>query len=134
MIKTWFKIFYRNSKKNWLHLIINVLGLTLGFAGLLIVLLYLNDEQDYNKSNPFKDTSYRVIHKMPDGEVWDTSTSIEGQKYVDEIPEITEVYLSDSWYQDWVVKVGEKQVYTRNMLRGEPSFLSFFLLKLLREV
>ncbi len=126
MIQTWFKIFYRNSKKNWLHLIINVLGLTLGFAGLLIVLLYLNDEQDYNKSNPFKDTSYRVIHRMSDGEIWDTSTSVEGQKYVEEVPEITTMYLSDGWYMDWVVKVDEKQIYTRDMLRGEPSFFEFF--------
>lgn len=126
MIKTWFKIFYRNSRKNWLNLIINVLGLTLGFAGLLIVLLYLNDEQDYNNSNPFKDTSYRVIHRMSDGEVWDTSTNVEGQKYVEEVPEITAIYLSDGWYMDWVVKVNEKQIYTRDMLRGEPSFFEFF--------
>lgn len=126
MIKTWFKIFYRNSRKNWLNLIINVLGLSLGFAGLLIVLLYLNDEQDYNNSNPFKDTSYRVIHRMSDGEVWDTSTNVEGQKYVEEVPEITAIYLSDGWYMDWVVKVNEKQIYTRDMLRGEPSFFEFF--------
>ena len=44
MIQTWFKIFFRNSKKNWLNMVVNMLGLTLGFAGLLIVLLYLNDE------------------------------------------------------------------------------------------
>ena len=33
------------------NLVINILGLTVGFAGLLIVLLYFNDEQSYNASN-----------------------------------------------------------------------------------
>lgn len=37
MIQTWFKIFFRNSKKNWLNMLVNMLGLTIGFAGLLIV-------------------------------------------------------------------------------------------------
>ena len=41
MFKTWFKIFYRNSKKNWLNIVVNIFGLTVGFAGLLLVLLYL---------------------------------------------------------------------------------------------
>ena len=50
MIQTWFKIFFRNSKKNWLNLVINILGLTVGFAGLLIVLLYLNDEENLEDS------------------------------------------------------------------------------------
>ena len=39
MYKIWLKLFYRNSKKNWLNISINILGLTLGFAGLLFVLL-----------------------------------------------------------------------------------------------
>ena len=126
MIQTWFKIFYRNSKKNWLHILINTLGLTLGFAGLLIVLLFLNDEQSYNMLNPQKENIYRVVHKMPDSEVWDTSTNVEGQKYKEDIPEVESFYLSDSWYDGSVVKTEEKQLYTRNLLRGEAGFFEFF--------
>ena len=60
MIKTWFKIFYRNSKKNWLNMLVNILGLTLGFSGLLIVLLYFSDEQNYNANNTNKEDIFRV--------------------------------------------------------------------------
>ena len=70
MIQTWFKIFFRNNKKNWLNMLVNILGLTLGFAGLLIVLLYLNDEQSYNTNNPNKEVVYRVIHKISEKTFW----------------------------------------------------------------
>ena len=126
MIQTWFKIVYRNSKKNWLNVVINILGLTLGFAGLLMVMLYLNDEQSYNETNPNKDEVFRVIHQISEGDTWSSSTDVEGVKYKEEIPEVTEVYLSDSWYGDFVIKTGSKDVYTTDILRGGAQFFEFF--------
>lgn len=126
MIQTWFKIFYRNSKKNWLNILINVLGLTLGLAGLLIVLLYLQDEKSYNVTNPNKSTIYRVVHKMSDGDIWTSNTAVEGAKYKEELPGITSVYMSNNWYDDSVVIASGKKVYSRNILIGEPNFFEFF--------
>jgi putative ABC transport system permease protein len=126
MLQTWLKIFYRNSKKNWLHILINALGLTLGFAGLLIVLLFYSDEQSYDRDNVESPHIYRALHLMQDNEIWETSTNVEGQKYKEDIPEVELVYLSDSWYDAYVIKYGEKQLYTRNMLCGEPEFFKFF--------
>ncbi|QTE22993.1 ABC transporter permease [Polaribacter cellanae] len=131
MFKTWFKIFYRNSKKNWLNIVINIAGLTVGFAGLLLVLLYLNDEESYNATNPNVGEVYRVIHKMSDGEIWANSTNVEGIKYKEDIPEVTDYYLSDGWYGSFVVKIDGKDFYTRNMLRGNPSFFNFFPYKII---
>ena len=129
MIQTWFKIFFRNSKKNWLNLLINILGLTLGFAGLIVVLLYFNDEESYNKENAYADEIYRVIHKMEDGEIWDSSTNVEGEKYKEDIPEVTSYYLSESWYASTIVKVGEKELFTRDILQGENAFFDVFPFK-----
>ncbi|MGB0891651.1 MAG: ABC transporter permease [Flavobacteriaceae bacterium] len=130
MIQTWFKIFFRNSKKNWLNILVNIFGLTLGFAGLLIVLLYLNDEENYNATNKNVNEIYRVIHKMSDGEIWSNSTNVEGPKYVENIPEVTAFYLSDGWYGDFVVKIDGKEIYTRDMLRGNENFFDFFPYKI----
>ncbi|OSY89248.1 hypothetical protein WH52_00960 [Tenacibaculum holothuriorum] len=126
MIQTWFKIFFRNSKKNWLNILVNILGLTLGFAGLLIVLLYLNDEQSYNKTNPNKEDVYRVVHKMASGDIWSTSTNIEGPTYKEEIPEVESFYLCNSWYSDGLIKVKGKDIFTQGILQGEPNFFDFF--------
>ena len=126
MIQTWFKIFYRNSKKNWLNILINVLGLTLGLAGLLIVLLYFQDEKGYNSKNPNKDSIYRVVHKMSDGDIWTSSTAVEGAKYKEEIPEVTSVYMSNDWYDSSLLIAAGKKVYSRDILMGQPNFFEFF--------
>lgn len=126
MLQTWLKIFYRNSKKNWLNVVINIVGLTLGFAGLLMVMLYLNDEQSYNQTNQHADKVFRVIHQLSDGDVWSSSTDVEGTKYKEEIPEVTDVYLNDGWYGDFVVKTGSKELYVTDILRGANNFFDFF--------
>ena len=43
-------------------------------------LLYFSDEQSYNTNNKNADEIYRVIHKMSDGEIWDSSTNVEGDQ------------------------------------------------------
>ena len=126
MFKIWFKIFFRNSKKNWLNIVVNIFGLTLGFAGLLLVLLYLNDEESYNIKNPSANEVYRVIHKMSDGEIWASSNNLEGEKFNDVIPEINNFYLSNSWTHNTLIKVNGKQSYVRNVLKGTSSFFEFF--------
>ena len=126
MIKVWSKIFFRNSKKNWLNILVNVLGLTLGFAGLLIVLLFLNDEQSYNASNPHKDEVFRVIHKMSEKNFWGSGNHLEAAKYKDDIPEITAYYLSSGRYSDALVKVNGKDQFSKSILKGAPNFFDFF--------
>ncbi|AUC83992.1 antibiotic ABC transporter permease [Polaribacter sp. ALD11] len=126
MLKNWFKIFYRNSKKNWIHIVVNIFGLTVGFAGLLLVLLYLKDEQSYNANNANLNEIYRVIHKMSDGEIWANSTNVEGLKYKEDIPEITAFYLSNNWEESAVAKLEGKQVFIEDILEGNSNFFEFF--------
>ena len=131
MIQTWFKIFFRNSKKNWLNMLVNMLGLTLGFAGLLIVLLYLNDEQSYNTNNPNKEELYRVLHKMPNGVVGFHSIPVEGPKYKEDIPEITSYYISSTWYANALIKANGKDQFSEGILQGESNFFDFFPFKII---
>ncbi|WP_272149289.1 ABC transporter permease [Tenacibaculum aiptasiae] len=131
MFQIWFKIFYRNSKKNWLNVLVNILGLALGFTTALIVLAYLNDEQSYNSSNPQKDNIYRVIHRMSNGGVGAHSTIIEGVTYKEEIPEISNYYVSPNWYYSELVKVNGKNQFSENILKGSANFFDFFPFKII---
>lgn len=126
MFKIWFRIFFRTQKKNLLNLLINVLGLTLGLTGLIIVLLYYNDEKSYNAWNPHKDDIYRVLHYTSGEGIWETSTVLEGEKFLEEIPEVEGIYLSDTWYNDGVATIDGKYTYTQNILYGDSNFFSFF--------
>ena len=113
---------------------INIMGLILGFAGLLMVLLYLNDEQSYNTNNPHKEEVFRVIHKGSDGSFLPFTNPVEGPTFKDEIPEITAYYLSDNWYSSSVVKTNGKEQFTENILRGSPAFFDFFPSIIIKEV
>lgn len=126
MIKIWFKIFFRNSQKNGLNVFVNISGLALGLMGLIIVLLNITDELSYNAWNPYKNEIYNVIHHMPDKEVWSTSTTIEGVKYQSDIPEVTEFYLCNSWYESGLIIYHGKSFYTEDILVGTANFFSFF--------
>ena len=131
MLQIWFKIFYRNQKKNWLNIIINVLGLTLSLSVLLLVLLYLRDEQKYNETNPNKNDIFRVVHNMSDDDIWATCTTVEGDKYKENLPEVTDVYLSNSWYDSNLIEIEGKKYYTQDIITGEPDFFTFFPFKII---
>ena len=63
MLKNYFKIAWRNFKKQRTFSIINVLGLSLGIASCFIIMLYVQDELSYDRFNNNADNIVRVIFK-----------------------------------------------------------------------
>ena len=126
MIRTWIKIFYRNSKNNKLNIIINILGLTLGFAGLLLVLLYFNYEESYDKWNPNKDIVYRVVNKSRSDGISYTAPSGQAQFFKSDIPEVEQSVLIGTVYRYKMFSLDDKKVFSKRIIYTEPSFFDFF--------
>jgi len=126
MLQIWFKMFFRNAKKNWLNVVVNIAGLTLGLAGLLIVLLYFNDENSYNQWNPNKDDVYRVSNKSRSNGIWFTSTSAQAILFKSDIPEVEETTLISPFYRSRVLSFEDKNIYTEKTTFTEPNFFDFF--------
>ena len=132
MLQIWFKIFFRNQQKNWLNSIINISGLTLGLAGLLIVLLYLNEEKSYNQWNPNKDDLYRINIKQPKtGEVWITVNAGMYLTYPKEIPEVTEALMVKPFYRSRVIQYKDVFEFNKKTILTEPQFFDFFPFKII---
>ena len=69
MIKTYFKIAWRNLAKNKLYTSLNVAGLTFGITCFLLIGLYVFDELTFDQHHSKADRIYRVIeHKKVNGE------------------------------------------------------------------
>ena len=119
MIRTWIKIFYRNSKNNKLNIIINILGLTLGFAGLLLVLLYFNYEESYDKWNPNKDIVYRVVNKSRSDGISYTAPSGQAQFFKSDIPEVEQSVLIGTVYRYKMFCLDDKYVFSKNQRIAE---------------
>ncbi|MFK8060890.1 MAG: ABC transporter permease [Polaribacter sp.] len=131
MIQIWFKIFFRNLKKNGLNALINISGLTLGLVGLIIVLLYYNEESSYDQWNPNKDEIYKVGHAFSDGQLFDDSTTPEGAKSTEIIPEISDYLVMPSWYNSDLLKAEEKSFYSKKIVLSTANFFEFFPHKLI---
>ena len=132
MYQIWLKIFFRNSKKNWLNTFINISGLTLGLAGLLIVLLYLNEEKSYNQWNPNKDDVYRVnLKQAKSGEVWFTVNAGMYLTFPKELPEVTESIMVKPFYRSKVVQYKDAFEFNEKTTFTEPQFFDFFPFKIL---
>ncbi len=132
MLQTWFKIFFRNQQKNWLNILINVSGLTLGLAGLLIVLLYLKEEKSYNQTNPNKDTIYRVNVKHRANGTWFVATAGQYITYENEIPEVERTLMVDNDYTSRVLSSGNKSSFTEKVITTEPQFFEFFPFEIIK--
>jgi len=126
MTQIWFKLFFRNAKKNWLNTLINISGLTLGLVGLIIVLLYFNEERSYDQWNPHKNLIYKVGHNMSDGQIYDDTTQPEGPKSAEVIPEIIDYFAMPSWYGNDLLVANNKSVYTDKIVSATANFFKFF--------
>ncbi|WNW02345.1 FtsX-like permease family protein [Tenacibaculum sp. HL-MS23] len=127
MYQIWLKIFFRNSKKNWLNTIINISGLTLGLAGLLTVLLYLNEEKSYNQWNPNKDDVYRVnLKQAKNDEVWYTVNAGMYLTFPKELPEVTASVMVKPFYRSKVIQYKDGFEFNDKTIFTEPQFFDFF--------
>ncbi|WP_298424563.1 ABC transporter permease [uncultured Kordia sp.] len=126
MVTTWLKLFFRNSKKNWLNTIINISGLTLGLVGLIIVLLYYNDEKSYDQWNSQKDIVYKISHKWGDGQVYDGATDPEGEAVKEIVPEVSDYCNVNSGYNSQILRYKDKSVYETKIGKANANFFEFF--------
>ncbi|MFT7364867.1 MAG: putative ABC transport system permease protein, partial [Algoriphagus sp.] len=71
MLKNYFKILIRNTRKNPLYMFINVFGLAVGMAVSILIFLFVQHELSYDKWNTQADRIVRVSRAWfnPDGEV-----------------------------------------------------------------
>lgn len=131
MLKNWIKIFIYHLKQNKLFSFLNVLGLSIGIAGLIFALLYWNDEQSYNDWNPEKEHVYQVLVQL-------TDTPIRGEhpfslkSFLKADPNVETVVYGDSWYQkDKIVYKGKKE-FVDKIINVERDFFSLFPFKIIK--
>ena len=61
MIKNYFKVSFRELIKNKGYSFLNIMGLSLGMACALLILLWVNDEHRYNKFHKHYSNLYQVF-------------------------------------------------------------------------
>ncbi|MCC9072109.1 ABC transporter permease [Flavobacterium sp. F-65] len=128
MILNWIKIFVYHLKQNKLFSFLNVLGLSIGIAGVIFAILYWNDENSYDQWNPEKENVYQVLNNMGDetGNIWNSSPIPFGITSKATIPEIEYITFFDSWYYEDVLKYQNQKWMGKKIIVADYDFFEIF--------
>ncbi|MEP7144037.1 MAG: ABC transporter permease [Ferruginibacter sp.] len=133
MIKNYFKIALRNFRKNKGYAFINMIGLSLGMACAVLILLWVNDEMQYDKFHKDYSHLYQVVENQTyEGKTYTFPSlpGLFGPAVKQELPEIKYAARTD-WGTNMLFSVGEKNIYEEGLFT-DPDFLKMFSFQLLK--
>lgn len=131
MIKNYFKTAWRNLWRSKSVSLINILGLAIGMACSLLILLYIRDEQSYDRFHEHSDRTYRIVKdfinddgtRIPDA----TTPAALAPALRNEVPEIEKITrIFPNWGATWLIKFGEKKIVEEKLWRVDSSFFDVF--------
>ena len=137
MLKNYFKIALRNLSRFKIYSFINVAGLGIGMACSILIILYVQDELNFDKFNKKHDRIFRVVEKRnnPDGSnsIVPLSCGLIGQTAEDQLPQVGEIVriLSRSATGRFTVQNGDKKFYSGNHIFTSHEFFNVFDFKFL---
>jgi len=127
MIFNWFKIFIYHLKQNKLFSFLNVLGLSIGIAGVIFAILYWNNEHSYDQWNPEKESNYMVLNKIgATGDTWGSNSIPFGETCKATIPEIEKVCFFNTWYDEDIIKYQNQKLLVKKITVSDENFFDFF--------
>lgn len=124
MIKNYLKIAFRNLIRHKGFSTINILGLAIGMACSIVILLWVTDELSYDKFHKNAATIYRSTVQV--NEVSACVTPAPFGPYLEKnltgIANITRT----SAYVTHILESGEKKFEEKNILYADPAFMKMF--------
>jgi len=137
MIKNYFKIAWRNIVNKKLYSAINIIGLTVGLAVGLLILLWVQDEMSYDQFNSKIDQIYQVNARVGTGnsqQLWNLSSGPIATYALKEVPDVVSAVRITTNYDHSLFSYGDKTLKQDfgSLLYIDDSFFKIFDYKLLK--
>ena len=133
MLKNYLKLAVRNIMKHKFFSAINILGMSIGIAACLLILLYVVDELSYDRFHANADRIYQVgLHaKIGDQDITVANTPPPmAETFVEEIPGIEEATRIGSFWGTPSIKYEDKTFTEEKVYHADSNFFDFFSYKL----
>ncbi len=134
MIRSYFKVAWRNLWKNKIYTSINIIGLAIGMAACILILLFVSFERsfdNFHKKNVYRLNEVQKFEGMVAAQKVALSMFPMGPTLKAEFPEIRNfVRLNNAGKTSF--NFGEKRVFIQRPLFVDSTFLNIFDFKLLR--
>src|ERR1700759_1572713 len=133
MLKNYFKIAWRNLRKNRLYAFVNITGLTVGIVSCLLIGIYIKSELSYDHFNENADRIVRVTMDYGQGgapqKVAVTGTKV-GPQFKRSFPAVQDYVRIEK--RGAVVNYDGQAYDETSLLYADPSFFNVFTYKLLK--
>ena len=133
MIKNFFTIAWRNLLRNKGFSAINILGLAIGMASAMLILLWIINEVSYDQFHAHKDRIYEVWNKADfngEKQAWNTTPKILARTLERDVPEVERAVRVD-WQKSYLFSVGDKRLKIDGNI-VDSGFLQMFSFPLLQ--
>lgn len=128
MLKNYFKITLRNISRNKLYSGLNIVGLAIGLACCILILLYVHDELSYDRFHDNADSIFRVVPTITTSErtmYLAINAHIQGPMLKNEFPEVLE-YVRFSGYGQRVIEYENTSFSEERFLYADESVFTVF--------
>jgi putative ABC transport system permease protein len=134
MLKNYFTIALRNLRKQKGYAFINIIGLAVGIACCILILLFVRDELSYDRFHEHADRLYRVYLEgtVAGSELKAPITPAPmAAALVDEYPEVENATRLFDLSGQTLVRQGDRQFIEENVLFADSTFFALFTVPLL---
>lgn len=135
MFRNYLKTAWRNLSRHKGFTLINILGLTIGLTGCLVIGVFVWDELQYDKHVPGGENVYRVYEKWNNNNVISYGAAVPPaftpylQQHYPEVDTTLRILMTGDKF---LMEVGEKSNYEDKGWFVEPSFFQIFPVKFLQ--
>lgn len=133
MIKNYFKLAFRNIRKYKFFSAVNILGMSIGIAACLLILLYVVDELSYDRFHSNAERMYQVgLHaKIGDQDISVANTCPPmAETLVSEVPGVEQATRIAGFWGTPTLKFGDKAFTEDKIFHADSNFFSFFSFEL----
>ena len=126
MFKNYFKTALRNLRRNKVYSFINIMGLSLGLACAMLIILYVKDEISYDRFHHNVNHIYRIVStNFFDGKVHKDGVTgyLQGPRFTENVPGIEKFVRVQQGTED--IKNGT-EVKSQDLLYADTTFFNFF--------
>ena len=132
MLLNYLKIAIRSFGRQKYYSIINTLGLALGAAACILILLFVRDELSYEHNFANHEHIYRLTEDFPMGTHLSRSATVPfpvRNALMEDFPEITNaatIFRPSSWGNSPVIKVEDDEYYEDGFVFAEQNLLEIY--------
>ena len=134
MLRNYIKLAFRNIMKYKFFSAINILGMSIGIAACLLILLYIVDELSYDRFHTNADRIYQVgLHaKIGDQDITVANTCPPmAETFVEEVPGVEQATRIANFWGTPSLKYEDKAFTEEKIFHADSNFFNFFSYKLL---